>query len=142
MEQTHILSDIEQEINYEYATTGQRFANFIIDSIVVGFVLGFLIVLIMGVDSQGSYTGSKILDTLFNWAILVLYYTIIEGLTKGRSLGKMVTRTRVIKEDGTELTFNDALLRSLSRIVPFEPFSTFSGHPWHDKWTKTRVVKM
>jgi hypothetical protein len=32
------------------------------------------------------------------------------------------------------------LLRTLCRIVPFEPFSAFGGHPWHDKWTRTYVI--
>jgi len=25
--------------------------------------------------------------------------------------------------------------------VPLEALSAFGGHPWHDRWTKTRVVK-
>ena len=40
-----------------------------------------------------------------------------------------------------ELTFKDALLRSLSRCVPFEVLSGFSTLTWHDSWTGTMVVK-
>jgi hypothetical protein len=38
------------------------------------------------------------------------------------------------------LTFKDALLRSLCRLIPFEVFSGF-GVPWHDSLTNTMVVK-
>jgi hypothetical protein len=57
-------------------------------------------------------------------------------------LGKLITGTRAIREDGVELNFKDAFLRSLSRLVPFEPFSIWSGNGiWHDSWTKTMVIK-
>ena len=55
----------------------------------------------------------------------LVYYTICEKAFKGYTLGKLITGTRAIREDGNELTFKDALLRSLSRMVPFEGFSAF-----------------
>ena len=66
---------------------------------------------------------------------------LFEKLFKGYTVGKLITGTRAIREDGKELTFKNAILRSLSRMVPFEPFSAFGGSPWHDRWTKTRVIK-
>jgi len=71
----------------------------------------------------------------------VSYFTFMEGATGGKSIGKIITRSKAVKEDGTSITWNDALLRSLSRIVPFEPFSAFGGQPWHDRWTNTKVVR-
>ncbi|MBK6634385.1 MAG: hypothetical protein IPG38_08770 [Chitinophagaceae bacterium] len=53
----------------------------------------------------------------------------------------MVTGTRAIRQDGNELTFKDALLRSLCRLVPFEVFSGFNILTWHDSWTETMVIK-
>jgi uncharacterized RDD family membrane protein YckC len=71
----------------------------------------------------------------------IIYYTFCEKLFRGYTLGKLVTGTRAIRTDGQELTFRDTILRTLSRIVPFEVFSGFGGHPWHDEWTKTMVIK-
>jgi uncharacterized RDD family membrane protein YckC len=62
-------------------------------------------------------------------------------LFRGYTLGKFITGTRAIRDDDDELTFKDALLRSLCRIVPLEVFSALAGFPWHDRWTKTKVVK-
>jgi uncharacterized RDD family membrane protein YckC len=59
----------------------------------------------------------------------------------GRTLGKLITGSKAVREDGTSLTWKDACLRSLSRMVPFEPFSALGGAPWHDRWTKTTVVR-
>ena len=51
--------------------------------------------------------------------------------------------TRAVNEDGTRITFKTALLRSLSRLVPFEAFSALGAnppYPWHDRWTGTYVI--
>jgi uncharacterized RDD family membrane protein YckC len=71
----------------------------------------------------------------------LVYYTICEKLFRGYTLGKLITGTRAIRQDGNELTFKDALLRSLSRLVPFEVFSGFNTLTWHDSWTDTMVIK-
>ena len=70
----------------------------------------------------------------------ILYYTLCEKLFNGRTLGKLITGTKAVRLDGSPLTLWNALLRSLSRIVPFEPLSGF-GTPWHDSWTDTTVIK-
>ena len=59
---------------------------------------------------------------------------------KGRSIGKFITGTKAVNADGSDMRVETILLRSLSRVVPFEPFSAFGGHPWHDKWTRTHVI--
>jgi uncharacterized RDD family membrane protein YckC len=64
----------------------------------------------------------------------------VKKLFRGQTLGKLFTGTRAIRTDGEELTFKDALLRSLCRLIPFEVFSGF-GVPWHDSLTITMVVK-
>jgi uncharacterized RDD family membrane protein YckC len=71
----------------------------------------------------------------------LLYYTFCEKVFKGYTLGKLITGSRAISADGSELTFKQAILRSLSRMVPFEPFSALGANPWHDSWTKTVVIK-
>jgi uncharacterized RDD family membrane protein YckC len=130
-----LLQDIESEILLHPASTGQRFANYIID--VIAFVILY-VVLLFAFDSFSN----ELFYPFMQYPILILYYTIFEGITQGRTLGKYITRTKVYKTDGGNITFKDAFLRSLSRLVPFEPFSAFNGYPWHDKWTNTIVSKV
>lgn len=142
------------DIHLVPAGTGQRFLNFFIDNLLMRFGLSFLTSAGVGVllglffpeyilrISENPERGDMLLLAYLIWIInTLLYYTICEKGFKGYTLGKLITGTRAIREDGNELTFKDALLRSLSRLVPFEAFSAFGGYPWHDAWTKTMVVK-
>jgi uncharacterized RDD family membrane protein YckC len=139
--------------NISHATQGQRFLNFITDNILMrltltyasGYVVGrvlqviapeFLYKLIDDDSKVGLYTLSYMI-IIVNYLV---YYTLCEKLFRGQTLGKLITGTKSLRTDGEELTFKDALLRSLCRLVPFEVFSGF-GVPWHDSWTKTMVVK-
>ena len=67
---------------------------------------------------------------------------LVEALFKGKSLGKLITGTRAVNEDGSNLSAKTALLRGLSRAVPFNAFSALGtpSYPWHDKWTNSYVI--
>ena len=138
--------------NFEIASTGARFGNYVLDLIayyVVVFALSFLagglsVALSDGslVDSMASGSGQLWIQ-LVSVIVYILYYTILESTT-GRSIGKFVTGTKVVTVHGEKPDFGKALLRSLSRAVPFGAFSAFSssGRMWHDKWTDTYVIKV
>ena len=151
------LYEESQHLNtYVYATQGQRFLNWLIDNLLMRlgltFLTGMAISLILSfiapdflnriAASESSMGGELILLSLMiGYMNYIVYYTLCEKLFKGYTLGKIITGTRAIRQDGNELSFKDALLRSLSRCVPFEVFSGFSTLTWHDSWTDTMVVK-
>jgi uncharacterized RDD family membrane protein YckC len=142
-------------ITYTEASTSQRFVNYFIDSLFMQYAVAFgttfllaKVLITASPDAFYSFFGEgddMPLLTTYAIALLnhLLYYTICEKAFRGHTLGKLVTGTRVIREDGEELTFKDALLRSLCRLVPFETISIWfgGGGPWHDTWTKTKVIK-
>ncbi len=141
-------------LHYTRATRGERFINYVIDNLLMRFALSYLTGMVVGnigvaiapeFMSRLVYENSTFNLLLLSYIIAIfnyiIYYTLCEKLFKGQTLGKLITKTRAIRTDGEELTFKDALLRSLCRLVPFEPFSGF-GDLWHDTWTKTMVVKM
>ena len=149
-----LTDELNAEITYKYATTGQRFLNFLIDNVLMNYGLsyltgtaaGFLIAAFLPDYALKISSNSDNFDLfLLGYIIAIInyliYYTICEKAFRGYTLGKLVTGTRAIRDDGGELKLKDALLRSLSRLVPFEVFSAFGGHPWHDLWTKTMVIK-
>ncbi len=142
--------------DFVYATQGQRFFNYVIDNMLMRWGLSYLtgmaiggLLLIVAPDflnelanSESNFTPGIFLIALMIGVLnYVVYYTLCEKLFKGYTLGKLITGTRAIRQDGKELTFKDALLRSLSRMVPFEVFSGFSTLTWHDSWTDTMVIK-
>ncbi len=97
---------------------------------------------ISNIANDGAMSsGIFLLSFMIGYLNYIVYYTLCEKLFKGYTLGKIITGTRAIRQDGQELTLKNALLRSLSRCVPFEVFSGFNTLTWHDSWTDTMVVK-
>src|SRR5438093_12878936 len=59
----------------------------------------------------------------------------------GRTLGKLLTGTRVIDVDRRKPGWGRAFLRMLVRCIPFEPLSLRNGVMWHDLLSGTRVAE-
>lgn len=80
---------------------------------------------------------------LFSAGTVVLYYWLLEGFF-GRTIGKLFTNTKVVASDGSRATASAILGRTLIRLIPFEVFSFLgkSDSGWHDRWSKTAVVKV
>lgn len=133
------------------ATRGRRFANFVIDTLcyyLLSAVAGFVYVIYLVVTRGEQALQGEPISTLESYAIGIsaslFYYVSLEGLF-GRTLGKLITGTRVVREDGAPLTLGTVLKRSLARFIPFEPFSFFgieeTPRGWHDTLSKTLVVR-
>lgn len=119
-----------------------RFFNFVIDRIgAIGF--GFLVGL--GIGASGWKDGLDFIiehEIVAGLLIALAYYVIFEGLT-GRTLGKLITGTKVVNERGEKPSFGQILGRSFSRFIPFDALSFFAddGRGWHDSVPGTYVVK-
>lgn len=84
----------------------------------------------------------RIPSVVLGFAILLFYYVILEAAT-GRTLGKLITGTKVVNEDGGAPSIGQIIGRTLCRCIPFEAFSFLSSDArgWHDRIPKTYVVK-
>jgi len=125
-----------------------RIANYFIDIFLFSLLVlpvflsytPFRAMLFEGEEMKLTFFGNLVLLLLYG-----MYMGVIEALFRGRSPGKFVTGTRVVQVDsGEPIDTQAALLRGLCRAVPFESFSalSFPCVPWHDRWTRTRVVKI
>ncbi len=131
------------------ATKGQRFTNNVIDVILLqafSYGLAYLFFYI------GEYTGyygmhdywnamSTFEDYLIGYIIHTAYFFIMESLTN-KTVGKYITKTKVISQEGNRLTEWKIFIRSLCRLIPFDTFSFLgeNGRGWHDSISKTYVV--
>jgi uncharacterized RDD family membrane protein YckC len=150
--QSDLLEDVQREINYvDPVHWSVRLANYFIDEVVAlgvlvkvfRFAVAYIIDgknynnnILFHQDWEGLMAGLKLAIVL-----TFLYYTLFEVATKGRTIGKILTGTTAITQDGTPFTFKHALLRTLCRFIPFEIISGFFYMPWHDSITNTVVVK-
>ena len=153
-QETGLADELNFYIQHVRASTGQRFLNFLIDNILMqyglGYLTGTLVVYFLASlapefsyrffnsDNQINILILSYIVSIFNYLI---YYTFCEKVFNGYTLGKLITGTKALRNDGQPLTLKDAFRRSLSRLVPFELFSAFGGYPWHDSWTNTQVIK-
>lgn len=135
------------------ASLGLRFANLIIDRIVIYisfFLFGTFSVLIYQVLNIEFFLNitnrlsqlNRLEDILITSFAYFLYLFLMEYFTKGRTVGKFITGTKVISTDGKSPTFQDFLIRNISRLVPFDAFSFFGQNGWHDNWSDTRVINI
>ncbi len=127
----------------EPVSAGTRFAHFIIDSIPI-FILGSLIALYSlytGFAQDFFQSDSRLLDYIYGAIVSLIYYLFVEATT-GRTLGKLITRTIVVNEDGTKPSKATLIKRSFCRLIPFNHFSFLGeGIGWHDTISGTRVVR-
>jgi len=144
--------DLFDDMQYRLvqASMGKRFLNYIIDAIAFAILL-FIVLMILASANPAAFqsfikkneTGDfSLVEQLLIQVIYGTYMFIIEAIFKGKTLGKMITGTRAVKQDGSPLVLRDAQLRGLCRMVTFNAFSALRSpsYPWHDRWTKTYVI--
>ncbi|MET9315017.1 RDD family protein [Kribbella sp. NPDC003505] len=96
-----------------------------IDMLLQGIVLTVLIALL-----AGFLFGSEVSEALAGALIFVVvllvvvgYRVVMETLTRGRTLGKMVLGLKVVRDDGSSIRFRHALVRTLMWFfVDFAPW--------------------
>ena len=129
------------------AESGKRFINYFID-LLVFYILAIgagVIVAVISPSTVEGITGSDgfgLLDRVVTLILYALYMSVIEAIFKGKSLGKLITRTRAVNLDGSRISVGTAFGRGFSRAVPFCVFSAFGSpcNPWQDRWTDTMVI--
>jgi len=131
-----------------YASKEKRFANMIIDiagvyifTILFGVIIG--LIALLGIEGPLNYfsTITRIEDYIVSILIGLVYFALMETIFQ-KSLGKFVTKTVVVLEDGSKPSSGDIFIRSLCRYIPFEAFSFLGdqGRGWHDSISETYVV--
>jgi len=136
-----------------HASKGKRFANYFIDIItyyllafVVGIFLGLLALAIgredIFLDETPPDITQRLIEIILGLILLAAYYTFCEYYFKGKTLGKVITKTRTVTLDNRRIDMRTAFIRSLCRLVPFEAFSFLRDEPggWHDEWSNTKVI--
>lgn len=131
------------------ASIGQRLANYIIDMIacwlflmVITIIITLLIIFIS--PSMIEKIDDIVDDVVepLGWLLYGLYMGSVEALFRGKSLGKLITKTRAVNTNGSAISTSTAFKRGFIRIAPFCALSALKTPcvPWQDRWTDTMVV--
>ena len=140
---------VERETSGRLASKGKRFANYIIDlillyifSIIFGFILGVILAIIAPSALSIFEYDSLLVRCAFGFVVGMIFYSTLEA-TAGKTIAKYITKTVVVDKYGEKPSYGTILLRTLCRFIPFEPFS-FLGDDrsgWHDNLSGTMVVE-
>jgi uncharacterized RDD family membrane protein YckC len=101
----------------EYQGILIRLVSLIVDSIILA-IIAIALIMVTGtqlISSASSPAVSWTFSILF-FIIYIGYYTYLEG-NRGQTVGKMVTKIKVVREDGGEIDINTAFTRNILRIV-------------------------
>ncbi|GAA1608084.1 MULTISPECIES: RDD family protein [Kribbella] len=101
-----------------------------IDVLLQGIVLVVLVGLLAGFLFGTRTSEALAVALIFVTVLLVLigYRVVMETLTRGRTIGKMVLGLKVVRDDGSSIRFRHALVRTLMWLfVDFAPW--FAASP-------------
>lgn len=125
------------------ATRGRRMTTWILDVVFIYLVAFFGGIQLAMLGLQELVQGVP--DIILGYIIALLFY-IPQELSGGQTLGKMITKTKAVSEDGQPMSFGQVVGRSFCRLIPFDAFSYLGGdgqpRGWHDRFSKTVVVSV
>jgi len=109
-------------INFNAASVGDRIFAYLIDLAVKAayvLVVGLVVFYWMGLgDVMEKIDQWSAMAILALFALPLVFYTLVqESIFEGRTIGKRVMKTRVIKIDGYQAAFGDYLIRWLLRMI-------------------------
>ncbi|WP_136669329.1 RDD family protein [Flavobacterium sp. H122] len=118
-----------------------RFVNFLIDFVVIFVLYGLIIPNIetlLSLTSQAE-RGIYRIGTLI--IFITSYYIFFESKYQ-KTLGKIITKTKVVNLQGEKPELGDIISRTFCRFIPFDRFSFFfTRNGFHDAISKTKVIK-
>ena len=130
-----------RKVNGTMAGSGQRFLNFIIDSLILLLLWSLLIPVLDLVYQPLDQTSLQLYTYGLGCIIFTGYYTFME-IKFRKTVGKFITKTKVVKNDGQLPSNSDIFTRTFCRFIPFDRFSfLFVKNGFHDRLSETRVIK-
>jgi uncharacterized RDD family membrane protein YckC len=121
------------------ADKGTRFGNHFIDNIAVIILVMLNAFLLDGLLHIVPEDGSPWLALYF--FVLYFGYHFLFEYFFGRTIGKFITKTKVVAINGDQPNTKTLLIRNISRLIPFDNFSFLLGEDgWHDSISETRVI--
>jgi len=136
------------ELSYELAGIGSRAIAALLDHLLIlAGVLGtylLTLLVLLWLDSMSSVKdlfrpgeygqlefntrGYAFAFLLISWFVIIVgYYLFFETRSSGQSPGKRVGGLRVVRDDGSPVTFADVALRTFLRPIDFLPFGYFAA---------------
>lgn len=118
----------------------ERLINYAVDTLIISIFSGLFSLFFIFSNSSAYYLES--IQSIIFVVIYILYYFIFE-IFSGKTLGKMITKTKVIRRGEGNLSFLKILTRTITRLFFLDMYSYLFGYEigMHDLLSNTIVVK-
>jgi uncharacterized RDD family membrane protein YckC len=125
-------------------TRTKRFLNLLIDTVffyILLFAIIGLFTLVEAGTAESMDQANPLIVQLIGTLLFAAYYAVFEAWL-GKTPGKIITKTKVVDNEGKKPGFKAIVGRSLARIIPFEAFSFLRETPIgiHDRMSQTMVI--
>lgn len=131
----------KKEVDENVVSSFTRFLNFLIDNI-VWYIFGFIIVIIVRLIVQPQNDETHQIINLLSMAFAFFAYYIFMENKFQKTVGKYITKTKIVKINGEKPESSDILTRTFCRLIPFDRISyLFVKNGFHDMLSKTKVVR-
>ncbi len=131
----------KEKVDFNVVGSGIRFINFIFDFFIL-LILATIISIIIGIFiDPTNQVMTQIIGYIIIFGTFIGYYVIME-IKFQKTVGKFITKTKVVKMDGEKPENEDIIARTFYRLIPFDWVSfLFTKNGFHDYLSKTKVVK-
>jgi uncharacterized RDD family membrane protein YckC len=121
---TDLVVSTPERVSFDYqvAGLGTRAIAQVLDLLIVGGLLLAVYFVALAVSLAGSSI-AVIVGLIGGFVVIFGYFWVSEALWSGQTIGKKAFRLRVVGDRGEPLTFAQAGIRNIVRIVDFLPYA-------------------
>ena len=134
-----LTEHLKNSSRMKIADKGTRFGNHIIDNIAVIIIVILHAFVLDGLLHIIPEDGSPWLGLYF--FVLYFGYHFLLEFFFGRTIGKFITKTKVVDINGDKPNTKTLFIRNICRLIPLDNFSFLFGEDgWHDSISETQVI--
>jgi uncharacterized RDD family membrane protein YckC len=119
-----VLTTEKVAFTYQVAGIGSRFLAWLVDAAILA-VLGYMGIILASVVEAGRAGMGTVVIAFWSFALLWGYFLLFEWLWHGQTPGKHLLGIRVLTWQGTSISFGQAAVRNILRVVDGLPIPFF-----------------
>ncbi|MGA7911845.1 MAG: RDD family protein [Candidatus Dormiibacterota bacterium] len=109
--------------DYQVAGLGTRAVAQLVDLLIVAGILAAVYFVALAAELASWDTLATLIVVIGSFVVIFGYFWVSESLWSGQTIGKKVFRLRAVGDRGEPLTFMQAGIRNVIRIVDFLPYA-------------------
>lgn len=131
----------KKEFDSKKVSSLTRFIHFIVDTIAYS-ILTMIFSFILGLFINPSDQNLMTILVYLMFAIGFFGYYVFMETKYQKTIGKFITKTKVINKNGTIPELGDIVRRTFCRLIPFDRISfLFTSNGFHDRLSDTTLIK-